>query len=80
MKNETTFGIEQAKLHQLYSQRQFNEAEQLASRMLQDYNRFDYELLLKRASIRQCLMKYEEALVDANLALQVVPTRIEAYQ
>ena len=48
--------------------------------MLQDYNKFDYELLLKRASIRQCLMKYEEALVDANLALQVVPTRIEAYQ
>ena len=25
-------------------------------------------------------MKYEEAVVDANLALQVVPTRIEAYQ
>ena len=50
-------------------QRQFNEAEQLASRMLQDYNRFDYELLLKRARIQQCLMKYDEALLDANLAL-----------
>ena len=69
MKNETTFQIESEKLHQLYMQRQFNEAESLASRMLEDYNRFDYELLLKRARIRQCLMKYDDALLDANMAL-----------
>lgn len=47
--------------------------------MLRDYNSFDYELLLQRARIRQCLMKYEEALADANLALQVEPLKLEAY-
>jgi hypothetical protein len=53
----------------LYTQRSFDTADQLATRMLKDYNVFDYELLLKRAGIRQCLMRYEDALVDASLAL-----------
>ena len=48
--------------------------------MLQDYNQYDYELLLKRARIRQCLMKYEEAALDANFAMHVQPHRLEAYQ
>jgi hypothetical protein len=47
--------------------------------MLANYNKFDYELLLKRARIRQCLMKYEEALLDANLALKIVPDCLDAY-
>lgn len=47
--------------------------------MLNDYNKLDYELLLKRARIRQFQMKYEEATLDANLALQVLPQRVEAY-
>jgi hypothetical protein len=47
--------------------------------MLQDYNQYDYELLLKRARIKQCLMKYEEAALDANFAMHVCPHRIEAY-
>jgi tetratricopeptide (TPR) repeat protein len=48
--------------------------------MLVDYNQYDYELLLKRARIRQCLMNYEEAALDANFAMHVCPQRIEAYQ
>ena len=47
--------------------------------MLLDYNQYDYELLLKRARIRQCLMNYEEAALDANFAMHVCPQRIEAY-
>lgn len=47
--------------------------------MLQDYNRFDYELLLRRARIRQCLDRYDEAVVDAGLALKANPSRLEAY-
>ena len=47
--------------------------------MLADYNKFDYELLLKRSRIRQCLMKYEDALLDANLALRIVPQKTDAY-
>ena len=69
MKNETTFQIEQEQLQQLYTKRSFDEAEALATRMLDNYNRFDYELLLKRARIRQCLSKFDEAILDANLAL-----------
>lgn len=69
MKNEVTFEIESQQLQELYQQRRFDEAEQLVTRMLNDYNDFDYELLLRRASIRQCLMKYDDALIDANLAL-----------
>jgi len=63
----------------LFTKRSFDKAEILATRMLKDYNQFDYELLLKRARIRQCLMRYEEALVDANLALSNCPERSEAY-
>jgi predicted metal-dependent hydrolase len=69
MKNELTFEIEKRNLQGLFSERNFELAEQLASRMLKDYNQFDYELLLKRASIKQCLMKYDEAMQDASLAL-----------
>ena len=47
--------------------------------MLRDYNAFDYNLLLQRARIRQCLMKYDDALADANVALQAQPCRLEAY-
>ena len=46
MKNETTFNIELEKLQQLYMVRKFEEGEQLATRMLSNYNVFDYELLL----------------------------------
>lgn len=53
----------------MYRNRKFEDGEQLATKMLQNYNSFDYELLLQRARIRQCLMKYEEALADANVAL-----------
>ena len=52
MKNETTFQIEQTKLQSLFQERQFDEADALATRMLTSYNKFDYELLLKRARIR----------------------------
>lgn len=69
MKNETTFKIELEKLQSLFQLRKFEEGEQLATRMLGDYNHFDCDLLLLRARIRQCLLKYEEALADANLAL-----------
>lgn len=48
--------------------------------MLSDYNQYDYDLLLKRARIRQCLMRYEEAALDANFAMHVQPQRIEAYK
>ncbi|CDW87758.1 mynd finger [Stylonychia lemnae] len=79
MKNEVTFEIENKRLNQLIQENQFEEAENLSTRMLSDYNKFDYELLLKRARIRQCQMKYEEAALDANLALHVLPQRIDAY-
>ena len=69
MKNDATFEVEFQNLQQLYTQRSFDTADQLATRMLKDYNVFDYELLLKRAGIRQWLMRYEDALVDASLAL-----------
>jgi tetratricopeptide (TPR) repeat protein len=48
--------------------------------MLSDYNQYDYDLLLKRARIRQCLMKYEEAALDANFAMHIQPHRLPAYQ
>ena len=48
--------------------------------MLTDYNQYDYELLLKRSRIRQCLMKYEAAALDANFALHCQPHRIEAFK
>jgi hypothetical protein len=77
MKNEVTFEIEKKNLQDLFSERKFELAEQVATRMLTDYNRYDKELLLKRARIRQCLMKYEEALLDANLALLMNPIDTE---
>ena len=47
--------------------------------MLVDYNAFDYELLLKRSRIRQCLDRYEDAVCDAQFALKINPQRTEAY-
>lgn len=58
----------------------FDEADHLCSRMLTDYSQYDYDLLLKRARIRQCLMNYEGAAVDANFAMHVSPHRLEAYK
>lgn len=57
----------------------FDEADALVTRMLDQYNRLDYDLLLKRARIRQCQMKYEDAILDANLAHNILPQRVEAY-
>ena len=51
----------------------FDAADKLVTRMLDQYNRLDYELLLKRARIRQCQMKYEDAIPDANLAQNILP-------
>ena len=52
MKNEVTFQIELKSLTQLMQDKNFEEADGLCSRMLSDYNVFDYDLLLKRARIR----------------------------
>ena len=79
MKNEVTFQIEHKQLSKLISDKQFEEADEVCTKMLTNYNKLDYELLLKRARIRQCLMKYEEAALDARLALHVLPQRIDAY-
>ena len=79
MKSDTTFTIEHEKLNELINQKKFQEAEELISRMLNQYNRYDYDLILKRARIRQCQMKYEEAVLDANMAQNIMPQRKEAY-
>ena len=79
MKSDDTFKIELEMLEDLMDATKFDEAETLVSRMLVQYNRLDYELLLKRARIKQCQMKYEEAILDANLAHNICPERIEAY-
>ena len=55
-------------------------AESLATRMLKAYDALDYDLLLKRARTRQCLMRYEDAVIDANLAQNIQPQRLDAYQ
>ena len=47
--------------------------------MLETYNKLDYDLLLKRARIRQCQMKYEDAIPDANMAHNILPHRLDAY-
>lgn len=80
MKNDVTFNLEQRSLAQMIQDHNFEEADSLCSRMLNDYNQYDYELLLKRARIRQCLMRYEDAALDANFAMHVQPHRLEAYQ
>jgi hypothetical protein len=41
MKNEVTFEIEKKNLKDLFSERKFELAEQVATRMLTDYNRYD---------------------------------------
>ena len=79
MKNKLTFEREYANLKSLFTTRSFETAENLVTRMLKDYNVFDYDLLLKRARIRQCLMRYEDALVDSSLALSVSPELSDAY-
>jgi len=73
MKNDTTFQIELQKVQIQLNDSKFEDAEALVTRMLQTYNSLDYELLLKRSRIRQCQMKYEEALLDANLAHNILP-------
>ena len=80
MKSDSTFVIEHEMLEDLMNLKEFTKAEDLVTRMLTQYNRLDYELLLKRARIKQCQMKYEEAIEDANLAHNIAPERIEAYQ
>ena len=79
MKNDTTFQIECDKLKDLMTANNFEEADKLVTRMLENYNRLDYDLLLKRARIRQCQMKYENAILDANLAHNIQPQRLDAY-
>ena len=79
MKSDTTFQIELDKLQGLMNKKEFDEADKLVSRMLDQYNKLDYDLLLKRARIRQCQMKYEEAILDANLAHNIMPQKVEAY-
>lgn len=54
MKSDTTFQIELDKLQGLMNKKEFDEADKLVSRMLDQYNKLDYDLLLKRARIRQC--------------------------
>ena len=46
MKNEKTFKIELDNLRQLFMDCKFDDGEQLATRMLRDYNSFDYEIFL----------------------------------
>jgi len=79
MKSDITFKIELDKLQDLMSQKKFEDADKLVSRMLENYNKLDYDLLLKRARIRQCQMKYEDAIPDANLAHNLLPQNIDAY-
>jgi len=73
MKSDTTFQIEHDKLNEFIGNKKFEDADKLVTRMLDQYNRYDYDLLLKRARIRQCLMKYEEAVLDANTAQNIMP-------
>jgi len=80
MKSDTTFQIELETLDDYMSQSKFKEAEILVTRMLDQYNSLDYDLLLKRARIHQCDMKYEQAIQDAKLAHNIQPQRPEAYQ
>jgi RecA-family ATPase len=54
MKSDTTFQIELDKLQAHMNKKEFDDADKLVSRMLDQYNRLDYGLLLKRARIRQC--------------------------
>jgi hypothetical protein len=42
MKNEVTFDLEMRNLQTLFGDRKFEQAEQLVSRMLTDYNKLDY--------------------------------------
>jgi tetratricopeptide (TPR) repeat protein len=79
MKSDTTFQIELDKLQDLMNSKKFDDAETLVSRMLTSYNKLDYDLLLKRARIKQCQMRYEDAMQDANLAHNIQPQREEAY-
>ena len=55
MKNQETLAIEMKTLNDLYENENLEEADKVATRMLTDYNSFDYELLITRASIRKDL-------------------------
>ena len=52
MKSNSTFQIELNKLHDLMAQNDFEQADKYVTRMLESYNRLDYDLLLKKARIR----------------------------
>lgn len=69
MKSSQTLTIELVNLDTLIKDGEFIKAESLVTRMLNDYNNLDAQLLLKRARIKQYLLKYEEAKIDANIAL-----------
>ena len=73
MKSDTTYKLESDKLHELMAKGNFADAESLATRMLKAYDALDYDLLLKRARTRQCLLRYEDGVVDANLAQNIQP-------
>lgn len=79
MKTDTTYQIELEKLQDFMNHQNFDDADMLVTRMLEQYNKLDYDLLLKRARIRQCLFKYEDAVLDANLAQNIMPQRMDAY-
>jgi hypothetical protein len=79
MKNDTTFKIELEKVNALIEKTEYSQAEDLVSKMLRQYNGVDFDLFIKRARIRQCQMRYEDALLDANLAHNLLPQCEDAY-
>mmetsp|Transcript_6164 Transcript_6164/g.9943 ORF Transcript_6164/g.9943 Transcript_6164/m.9943 type:complete len:97 (-) Transcript_6164:2009-2299(-) len=79
MKSDTTYKIELQSLDQMIKDGHFEKAEDHVTMMLGHYNKLDYDLLLKRARIKQCRMNYKEAIVDASLAHNLDPQRSEAY-
>ena len=61
-------------------EQKYDQAEELVNKMMTNYSQYDYNLIMKRARIKQIKMKYEDAIEDANLALFVDPLRFEAYE
>ena len=80
MKNQETLQIEMMTLNSLIDCQKHDEADTVVTRMLSDYNPFDYELLTKRAILRQSQGKDQEAIKDAHIALGILPQRLEAYE
>ena len=79
MKSDETYQIEIDKLQEFIKSDKFEEAEKIASRMLKSYSPLDYDLLIKRARIRQCLLRYEDGILDATMAQNISPQRLDAY-